>query len=229
MSEENRQAAPDPRESGWLLFATLSIAANVYTRFRFGERFIDYFGVLLAFALCAVLAVVAMEMRVANNSPDTFFNSGVPIFLYGIGIPVLAAIHRSQARTRRLRGEAWHSQINGLSWLLYIHNNSKTVHCYYEPLTIFFLGYIINSYVNWMLGGFLMASAFGVFAVETHVSARETKEMMDMRDQQLEAERRAELFRKMHPDQSKQESVHQARRPDPIGNSKKSGWRFWRR
>ena len=180
---QQRAHEPPSRVDGLsFLFRMLEASVIVFTRARFGERYLGVPG------LCVVPAVLVY----------TTFWQGYdlePLMVY-LGLWGLAyfCAHADIAE-RRKKGKLEHSQYSGFPWFLGSDTRSeRAAKLFYEPGLLFVIAVVVASY-DQPLGGWLMWGTVGAFFSSAMADLGQRRRMTDVRDAYIEQSMVARQFR----------------------------------
>jgi hypothetical protein len=181
----NRSTGPSPLNVLAFVARVLEASVVVFTRVRFGERY------LAGHALLAMPAMFLVVGAQANQNSDDLF-----VFMSVWALAYLCA--RADVQKRRRRGDMEHSQYNGFPILAKLRPfrrlGERQVKLALEPIVIFLFSAFVCEW-NEAIGGFMMWGAAGTMVTSAMSQAQERQRLTDLRDTQIEQRNLAERFR----------------------------------
>lgn len=159
---ENIQAVMFVAQLCRFLVRVHSYPGYILLRRNFGERFLPTGIILLSSMTCLLAAAMAAS------------TTGMTV---GIGIFLIACIHRIQIMRRNKRGEIWHSYDDGTSYLdKKFPDHAETIESVGEPALVMAAGLVLTQFTAQMPSEqissvqFFWSSAFGLYVITVGVA-----------------------------------------------------------
>jgi len=175
------------KKNEWALAVALLISgfftATIvpFTRKDFGERYLGWLNIYFGYSLMTAYIIggnmVSAFTRIAPSHLMTL------LWFAFIGASVY---HRWEVRRKNNAGVHWHSNFMGTSLLPFPYSQEK-IFKFFEPFSVFLLGYIMWHLISGQVGIWLMAAAASLFINNHIIFHQERQAILDMRDAQIEA------------------------------------------
>jgi len=171
-----------------LLTSALTMSIVPFTRKDFGERYLGWLNLYFGYSAMATFITFSSLMGgllKIGTSPQLmhyFWLAFVGMTLY----------HRYEISRKNRKGIEWHSMYIGKS-LLPLPFSQETILKFFEPLSVFLLGFIVMKFSGQM-GLWLIICAIAVAINNQIVFFQERQSVLDMRDAQIEAKYISDAF-----------------------------------
>ena len=153
-----------------------------FTRKDFGERYFGWLNIYFGYStMTAYIVASTMLGAFIHVMPSRLMT--ILMFAF-IGSSLY---HRWEIRRKNNSGVHWHSNFMGTSLLPFPYSQEK-IFKFFEPLSVFLLGYTLYHLISGQVGIWLMVAAASLFINNHIIFHQERQAILDMRDAQIEAQ-----------------------------------------